>query len=150
MLSPKKLIQNARNRIAKWENHNTEGYLAAKPSPDNTYIKWQPLTTTSPEATCWCALGSLGFEAGIDTDSTGTMIKELRQFEEGKVALDALVKAAIQVYRESGYESRAQWYESIMNDPYVAAGAVYTVNDNLGHEATLRMFDLAEAALRGE
>ena len=57
MLSPKKLLENARNRIAKRENW-TQGVLCdagGRMDPD----------ATSPDATCWCSIGALFAEAGV-------------------------------------------------------------------------------------
>ena len=72
MLSPKKLLENARNRIAKTENW-TKGALALHTylTPDEVEVhldrgtlKPFEVMPTAPEAKCWCALGALSAEAG--------------------------------------------------------------------------------------
>ena len=56
MLSPKKLLVNARNRIAKRENWG-QGTLARD-------ARGNPVPPLSPTAVQWCMLGALGAEAG--------------------------------------------------------------------------------------
>lgn len=59
MLSPKKLLENARNRIAKTENWTQHRLCDGSGDDGGTP------DATSPDATCWCSVGALFAEAGI-------------------------------------------------------------------------------------
>ena len=127
MLSPKKLLENARNRISKRENWTT-GYMA-KPDPNHSgSVRY---SITDPGAVCWCSLGALGAEAGISSPddmmaySDGTL-----EHEYLTEAIDAL-KDAIRTLVGTSF---SVWY----------------FNDTSSHEDVLKMFDTAIANLKGE
>ena len=121
MLSPKKLLENARNRISKRENW-VRGSLA-KPSQDS-HTRVHP---TSPEASCWCAIGAVAAESGV----RGAYSTRGHHGE----ALKALARAA--GFEDSEYE-------------FDIFSTIYGVNDTKGHEAVLEMFDTAIANMKGE
>jgi hypothetical protein len=132
MLSPKKLLENARNRIAKRENWTT-GTLAV----DALGHRVPP---TDPSATCWCSLGALAAEAGTIEDPYGDNVPFDKLPENYRDAVRILAGAI-----RPGEENRPN-----------PAGTVLVFNDGFGrdypqeHEVVLEAFDRAIASMRGE
>ena len=80
MLSPKKLLENARNRIAKRENW-TRGYMARTEFG-------QLVDPIDPKACQWCMMGALGAEAGYNmNESYGDKLDTHPHYREAVSAL---------------------------------------------------------------
>ena len=123
MLSPKKLLENARNRISKRENW-TRTALAR----NSTGHEVAPV---DPQATCWCAHGAVAAEAGLN--GYADSIPGTHAFE----AAEALYEASMDILAEA-------------SPRYVGLRSIVQVNDELRHEDVLKMFDTAIANLKGE
>ena len=132
MLSPKKLLENARNRIAKRENWG-KGSLAG--SKRSQYDDVLGITSAlDPDATCWCALGSLAAEAGVNAVLTSDLVRQLPLHAHLSEAIDALGK----VITNGGPPITAYYTD------------VFYLNDRGTHEQVLGVFDEAIASLQGE
>ena len=132
MLSPKKLLENAHNRIAKRENWG-KGSLAG--SKRSQYDDVLGITSAlNPDATCWCALGALAAEAGVNATLTSDLARQLPSHAHLNEAIEALGKVIT-----NGAPSFAAYY----ND-------VFYLNDRGTHEQVLDVFDKAIASLQGE
>ena len=129
MLSPKKLLENARNRIAKRENWVKGSLAVANKTELDVGGGYARVPVTSPEATCWCAIGAVAAESGEEVAYT-------LKGNHGE-ALKALARAA-------GFEAKDDY------DSYRVFSAIYDVNDAKGHEAVLDLFDTAIADMKGE
>lgn len=131
MLSPKKLLENARNRIAKRENWMRGALAATAKTPDTDYdIFSKRVKPVDPAAVCWCSIGAVAAEAGLD---------------------DGYKLSAAPEYREAIYAlARAAGYNPKDNFDFEAFSAIYEVNDNRGHESALELFDRAITNMKGE
>ena len=153
MLSPNKLLENARNRIAKRENY-VKGRVASRRKDAYTdYSADQTnAATLDPQATCWCSLGSLATEAGYNIVTTpGSDILFVAEGENPRLL--GLKQTEThphfrEAYRALQAAATSIWRERVRPIEYEVSP--YDINDGMTHEDTLDMFDRAIASLKGE
>ena len=136
MLSPKKLLENARNRIAKRENW-AQGQLA-------TTAVGSPVSATSPDACKWCSIGAIAAEAGTGLDKITCLGGEVLDSTYGYTGAPPEYNDALRALRRS--------YKELF--PTLPYDSIAWFNDEhggtVGHEGVLKAFDHAIDSLRGE
>lgn len=131
MLSPKKLLENARNRITKTENW-AKGIAR---TADGHSVE-----PTSPEACSWCIIGALAAEAGISTDYYSYNAGQHGNYKDAIHAVAQQLKDDVQ---------HPDQHDGRLADS--AYSVIYTFNDLYSnHERVLEVLDNAIADMRSE
>ena len=165
MLSPKKLLENARNRIAKRENWVTnalalDAYFTADEINrmlDYGELKNHQVMPTDPTAKCWCALGALSAEAGEVAETPNDQFGLHRWANPVERKVDFSDKERWERLPENFQVAVLALQDAIFDSGKVSFGydpktgrSVWAYNDDTSHEDVLAMFDTAIANLKGE
>ena len=165
MLSPKKLLENARNRIAKRENWTTNALALDEHMDRDTVqrlldygrLNEHMVMPTDPTAKCWCALGALSAEAGEVAESPHDQfgLHRYQSLEDPEYSFTD--KRRWERLPENFQEAVMALQKAIFTSGKVNFGwdeklkkSVWAYNDDTTHEDVLAMFDTAIANLKGE
>lgn len=134
------ILRNSKERISNKE-HWTTGTMYGRRGRGRGWYNG-----TLAEANCFCSIGSVGAELGIPErmdisagdgaldDRAPDWVKETAGKNLAK-AIRYLAGAARTILREAGFHALANGGRN--------GEVVWNVNDWLGHEAAMRMFDIA-------